>query len=526
MHLPPTAHCQSQREEKFFSKEVTHVVTTRSIPSHADSKDDFDTMAPSTSAAPCNQSRTINPSLLDRPIEFHGSTVQTKSKFNFEPPNSRRTSVNGVRESEPRKGASSSVDILSRAQDLGMKVWQLEKLQRIMSTMFDLPSDSQGNTAQQHRTRLINNTVKLNQDADLSRMLRNERLHGPSDRDVSVSLNEIVPFKGPYIYVRDIDERTKPIMVKEWSKPAKKGDAGEWPQFRAVSHGKCPFVEEINKEDLERELAREEEILAQVEKVESRSVSQSRNVTPHEIYEDDDDHGNVSEGDGTVAGRRDGCEQPLQEIPVSKHKRYGRPEKPMVPQFCPPPSRLPNQVRSPLKAPNPMSPRGQPQMIGAEPAASGLQPSNITSAIRSQMISSTAAGPGLKAGTSKEVHGLKRKVLEKNAGPALNKIQARQHKLDHSTNARAESQIPHVRQINRHVRETLVQIHEESTQSEEDEDVWLADDVRTREPTSKKTHKKKDGKPGYCENCREKYADFDDVSSVGVESMSHTDCQI
>ena len=491
---------------------MTHVVTTRSIPTHADSKDTSDSLPPSSSSAPSNQLRTINPSLLDRPIEFHGNANQTKSKFNFEPPNVRRPGANGLREVDQRKGASSSVDILSRAQDLGMKVWQLEKLQRIMSTMFDVPSDAQGNVTQQLRTRINTNSAKVDREADLSRMLRNERLHGPSDRDVSVSLNEILPFKGPYIYVRDIDERTKPIIVKEWPKPARKGEPGDWPQFRAVSHGKCPFVEEVSKEDIERELARQEEAFAQQQKRQSRSASQSRTTTPYDIHEDESEDEDGSEGHDNATEHEDHHEQPSQEVVVSSHTRYTRPERPMVPQFCPPPSKLPNQTRSPSRASKAMSPHGHPRAMVAEPAASGLQPSNVTSAIRSQMISSTAAAPGVKAGTSKEVHGLKRKVLEKNAGPALNTIQARQHKLDHSVSARAENYIPRARQVRGHIRETLVQIHEESTQSEGDEDVWLADDVRTREPTSKKAEKKKDGKPGYCENCRQKYGDFDDVS--------------
>ena len=181
--------------------------------------------------------------------------------------------------------------------------------------------------------------------------------------------------------------------------------------------------------------------------------------------------------------------------------------------FCPPPMKS----RSPTKAAKDVISNAGPRLFGGEPAASGLQQSNITSAIRSQMISSTAAAPGAKAGTSKEVHGLKRKVLEKNTRPPLNSIQTRQRNLDPAGTARAEKNIPIVRQHRRQVPETMIHIDEESTQSEEDEDVWLADDVRRKQKqlqaAQEKEPKAKDLKEGYCENCRKKYDHFDDVSS-------------
>ena len=460
-----------------------------------------------------NQIRIINPILLDRPNDLQDNTIESKSKGSLETSNNSRSNGSGFHELNQRKSVSSGGDILLRAQELGMKIWHIEKLQRIMSTMYEVPSDSQNHGVSKIREKGNNPAARVDKAPDLSRMLRNERLHGPSDRDNSSKLSEIVPFKGPYIFVRDIDERTKPVMVREWGKPTKKGEIGEWPQFRAVSHGKCPFVEEATREDLERELARQEDVYDARPKTQSRSGLQSRAVTPLEVYQDEEEVERKVEGRDDVIVRRDSCCQPLQEIKNSVDQRSHQPEKPSMPHFCPPPIKLPTQTRSPAKMTNEVSAQDHSQVIGIEPAASGLQPSNITSAIRSQIISSTAAVPGVKAGTSKEVHGLKRKVLEKNAAPALITIQARQHRVDTLTDARAENHIAHARQLRKNAQPTLVQIHEELNQSEEDEDVWLAKDVRTSQPTSKKT-RKKDAKPGYCENCREKYEDFDDVSCL------------
>src|SRR5437763_16551427 len=56
------------------------------------------------------------------------------------------------------------------------------------------------------------------------------------------------------------------------------------------------------------------------------------------------------------------------------------------------------------------------QLKGYEPLASGIQQSNVTSAIRSQLVSSNARVPGHRAGISKDMHSLKRKVLDKASG--------------------------------------------------------------------------------------------------------------
>ena len=184
-----------------------------------------------------------------------------------------------------------------------------------------------------------------------------------------------------------------------------------------------------------------------------------------------------------------------------------------MPPLAPPPSKLPAQIKSPLKAKPTNESDAQCRASGVDTAESGLQPSNVTSAIRSQVISSTAGAPFVKAGTSKEVHGLKRKVLEKNVGPALNTIHTRQPSIERFDSGRAEVQMSRARLQRRKPSEPLVEIHEESTEPLEDDNASLAADSTTKALTKSTDKPKKDAKPGYCENCREKYDDFDDVSS-------------
>ena len=375
-----------------------------------------------------------------------------------------------------------------------MKTWHLEKLQRIMNTMSNIPNDTHTLIGNSARSRIANAAEKVDKEADLSHMLRREQLNGPSDRDATIALSELIPFKGNYLYIRDMDERSKPIMVRDYPKPGP-NEVGEWPQFHSVSVGKCPFVEEpMTRAELQ---AREEARRAR-ERVGSREAPRTRAATIRDDAE-------------AEPARSHPLRQPLKEVKDIGNAPAAPPVAMPAKAFCPPPPAV-TRSGSPPKAGRDAVIPPRPKLFGGEPAASGMQHSNITSAIRSQMISSTAAQPGAKAGTSKEVHGLKRKVLEKNSGPALINIHTRQKSVDSAGKGRAERTIPAARQTRRKVQETLIHIDEESTQSEEEEDVWLAEDVQSKKHQLRKVLEKKEPRPGYCENCREKYDDFDDVS--------------
>lgn len=130
----------------------------------------------------------------------------------------------------------SRMDVLHRARQMGMKIWALEKLQRMISTIND------GDVGGQAVRNNAGNT-KARGENDLSQVLRNELVNGPSDRDPMSSIKEMVMFKGPFLYIHDMDERTKPVMVREYPKVAKRTE-GNWPQFRSAPLGKCPYLED------------------------------------------------------------------------------------------------------------------------------------------------------------------------------------------------------------------------------------------------------------------------------------------
>jgi len=327
-----------------------------------------------------------------------------------------------------------------------------------------------------------------NREADLSQLLRNERINGPSDRDPTVAAKDLTLFKGPFIYIHDIDEKQKPIMVREYAKVAHK-EEGDWPQFRSVANGKCPFVEEVDYG--RREAEREKELLRlqrQQEK-EKMMVPRTRAMTeaarmqpPTKTLSHKRTLSQIADGANRIAVAS------KQSNPFTSREHSG----------AEPSSKGQNAF---------VSRAGPARLFGGEPVASGLQPSNITSAIQSAAVtSSTAAHPGAKAGTSKEVHGLQRKVLEKNSGgPGSYGGMASSHRMTDMNAAAREDVRPAKRKLG---------LIEEDVDPSEEENVRRAEVGRKAKAVPQRRLERRDPKPGYCENCQDKFEDFEEVRSI------------
>lgn len=467
------------REEKFFSNAVTHVVTTRSIPAETTS------VSPTESGADNGDSQTINPSLLDRTAD-----AAAKGRSLLDATFRKASAI--ANDNENRRVTSRNADVLHRARELGMKIWAVEKLQRMMTTMFDTDTG----VTHSHNTR--SNSVQAAtvsrsaREADLSALLRNERVNGPSDRDPTVATKEMIIFKGPYIYVHDMDERQKPIMVREYQKVIQK-EAGDWPQFRSVAQGKCPFVpepessrKEAEREALRQQRRREEERLKE-ERLKRDTVAArtraalaagetSMQPPARRVLGDSESALNAGTGSAAVSGAASNSFSAAQEDDSSSRAQ------PMVyvKRNVPP-----------------------PRMFAGEPVASGLQKSNITSAIQSAMISSTSAAPGAKAGTSKEVHGLQRKVLEKNSAPIPTMTSSRVFKdlsalTSRDMNGRLKRKGTPIEEASEEPVKN-VERQERQMKALKKSSVATVQKVRRRDP-----------KPGYCENCMDKFDDFDE----------------
>jgi regulatory subunit for Cdc7p protein kinase len=146
---------------------------------------------------------------------------------------------------------------------------------------------------------------------------------------------------------------------------------------------------------------------------------------------------------------------------------------------------------------------------GREPAASGIQPSRATSAIQSNQISSTAA-TGVRAAQSKGVEELKRKIFQNNAstGSYSNGSIPSSHRMTDLAGQLKNARVPAPARVAKSkANEKLGGDRLNGIDEEEGDD--------TAPPKAKPSKKKssvRDPKPGYCENCRDKYDDFEDVS--------------
>ncbi|KAF3762007.1 hypothetical protein M406DRAFT_334044 [Cryphonectria parasitica EP155] len=462
------------REEKFFSKDITHVITTRSIPTDKPTRihaDDASTSIQSQRGQ-YDMPKTIDPSLLSR-----DTSVKDIRRRLLE--STRKVPVAPIlEENAPRQPAASRhTDILIRAQEMKKKIWHFSKLQRVFEVMFD-----------PNPLGLSASIPKAAEETNLAQLLNKERTNGPSDRDPTVATKELIYFKGPYIYIYDIEEKQKPIMVREYPKVADKKD-GEWPQFRASSGGRCPFVEDEDPAERKRHVEKQAREKERKEKVVAEAAPEHKPPPPPPL---------AAPMARPVIGKRT-----LSEMEDGHNSRAGSVRPPEMFDLA----KATNPPALDFRPQNAFTSRAQSaRLFAGEPVASGIQPSNITSAIRSQMISSATGVLGAKAGTSKELHGLQRKVLQKSNATSAN-LSAIPTSQDLSSRRLAEVSLDagHYQRSASlgHGPRKLGQAGDD--QSKEHKRTMS---VPAAVPTAKT--KKRDLKPGYCENCQDKFNDFEE----------------
>ncbi|KAI0129642.1 Dfp1/Him1, central region-domain-containing protein [Xylariales sp. AK1849] len=447
------------REEKFFSIECTHVVTTRSIPPERSARQRQEEVNNENHDEHGQDVQTINPSLLsrltDQPVKR--KLFDTTSRTTTVP---SRRALTEIQDARPKR----NMDVLHRAREMGKKIWSLDKLQRMLSMLLEQDLNASAAIA-----------YGAPKEPNLLQLLHNERVNGPSDRDPTVTTRELHHFKGPYVYVYDFEEKQKPIMVREYSKVQDKND-GDWPQFRTAPQGRCPFIEDYDH----REVKPKPRQPSAKPAIESKPILQPPEVPPSK----------------PVTGKRS-----LSEM-ESAHTRGSSVAST---EFV-----VPKPVagkKFDFSRPNAFTSRASSaKLFGGEPVASGIQPSNMTSAIRSQMISSTAATPGAIGVLSKEVHGLQRKVLQRNSSHDLS---SRPTAGSAATSFWEDNSSKRSVTLGRTSSRKLGLI-DETAAADEDDDV---EDTKVRANMEKRVvvkPKKRDLKPGYCENCQDKFEDFED----------------
>ncbi|OTA91916.1 hypothetical protein M434DRAFT_75436 [Hypoxylon sp. CO27-5] len=461
------------RESAFFSIDITHVVTTRPIPSeksvsrrdeeHTATEKHHDHMQEEQEQ---EEVKTINPSLLTRLTE-----ASTKRRFDGD---IRARKMPSHAQVEPLNQPKRNMDVLLRAREMGKKIWSLDKLQRMLALLLE--TDPYVSAEIAYGARKTRDTeTRTTEDRNLLHLLHNERVNGPSDRDPTVNGQELHYFKGPYIYIYDIEEKQKPIMVREYKKVAEKSK-GDWPQFRTAALGRCPFIEEYEP----RETRPQPKPKVQVTRAaaEAKPVLQPPKMEPPR----------------PVTGKRS-----LGEMENGHHRGSS------VASFEFSNSSKTSFGHATEARPQAFTGRAPSRLFGGEPVASGVQPSNVTSAIRSQMVSSTATTPGVITGLSKEVHGLQRQVLKRNSTATSQDLSSRR-----TADISFRDEIPAKRSFSTMSRTSSRKLDFMDEYGANKESKSVSKVPPRAEKREAAPPKKTELKPGYCENCAEKYADFDE----------------
>ncbi|KAI0437455.1 Dfp1/Him1, central region-domain-containing protein [Xylaria telfairii] len=479
------------RETAFFSVDVTHVITSRTIPTEDTTTRGngrgMDTEKEATQPEQ-EQAETINPSLLTR---FPNTSIKSRlfdadlrARAHRVPPQSIDQTLRA-----PKK----AVDILIRARDMKKKIWTSDKLFRFTALLLETDAYRSADMAYGRLKNTISTQAesKGGEDRNLLRLLQKERANGPSDRDPTVMNYEMVFFRGPYLHVYDVEEKQKPIMAKEYPKATDKSK-GTWPQFQTAALGRCPFIEDSEvreaREAKEAKEAQQQKMRAKADSQEgvgkAKSVVQPPRMAPPR----------------PVTGKRT-----LGEMEQG-HNRQSSVTSVEFPSL----SRGAGGENMDFSRKAFTSHAATGRLLAGEPVASGVQPSNVTSAIRSQMISSTATTPGVITGLSKEVHGLQRQVLKWHHPSAMSQDTSSRRAAESSF--REENLVKRPSALSRTSSRKLELVDEKTGENE------AAGQARStkRAAPRKKVHDR-ELKPGYCENCTEKYADFDEH----IESRGH-----
>ncbi|GAA5836727.1 hypothetical protein JCM11251_002709 [Rhodosporidiobolus azoricus] len=199
--------------DNFFSKKVTHVVTTRSVPT------------------------AVNKENVDSPRDGrNGGTVDSAAgktkKQNVRSPKlyslmngqKLRPSMTGDIDKNP---FIDSQDILSKALDFGLKIWQCDKLQLIL---------------QRINAHSPNKDAALSRNPSLPSLLRDEQLYGTRERDPFVPRENMHYFRSDkqYFLVEDSTGEHRPVVVKEYDRPRKHEDP-QWPVLWGGIEGRTGF---------------------------------------------------------------------------------------------------------------------------------------------------------------------------------------------------------------------------------------------------------------------------------------------
>ncbi len=223
--------------DQFFSRKVTHVITTRRIPDENAPVE----AGPSTAATMAERTGAHK---LFRPSFLATRTATTKAGSGAA--RSRPIPLFSERNpfQERPKSQYSPNDILVKAQSFGIKVWRFSKLQEILMRLLNI------------KPRDVDKPAPTQQD--LSQMLEKEKVYGTTERDPATARPTFHYFDKSafFVMVEDATLEHRPIMCTEYEYTRENRQQHmppPWPVVYGQTPGRCPFTYYPPKKSLARD---------------------------------------------------------------------------------------------------------------------------------------------------------------------------------------------------------------------------------------------------------------------------------
>ncbi|THV06806.1 hypothetical protein K435DRAFT_960398 [Dendrothele bispora CBS 962.96] len=196
--------------DDFFSKQITHLIVK-----------DIETTQ--------SQSKPLDASNKENRF---GTTV-------------RQTSSRKSPSKQTTQFAEDGQNSLEKAKAWGMKIWDIKKLDSVLSRCLDQPTLFQSSTTISSK---IGTTIS---GSNLTRLLQNERIHGTTERDPTQKRHDFTYFsKGSYfLLVEDMRGEFATIAAHEYPAPKQRNSSKTpWPVLYCDPRSRGPFIPFDEKE--------------------------------------------------------------------------------------------------------------------------------------------------------------------------------------------------------------------------------------------------------------------------------------
>jgi regulatory subunit for Cdc7p protein kinase len=148
---------------------------------------------------------------------------------------------------EYRAKETSGFDLVEKAQNFGIKIWNTSKLESVLQRCLTPTSSLTSSRVMTAVAPTPTNTASSQRS--LTRLLESERLHGATtERDPTQKRHDYRYFSRTSCFVLVEDMRGELATIAALEYPLSKGRTGDWPVLHCHPHARGPFIEFDEKE--------------------------------------------------------------------------------------------------------------------------------------------------------------------------------------------------------------------------------------------------------------------------------------